>query len=244
MAAARKPPARRKSTSRPARRPARRARRRPAWRAGLPVLEQHHLDLLGLASVCLGVFLAFPLYLDWEGGRAGEAIVRGARWLVGEVAYASPVGFVAAGAAMVLRPVLPAVRPLRTAAACLVAGTTLAYAAGTLGLGPAGRHDIPWRPGLFRDRGGILGDALHQGTSTLFGPAGAHIAAVFLLLAGVMLLTGATVAGVVRATSTHVAETTRALRPARPARRPAPAPVRPPEPDHGEPVGVAEERAE
>src|SRR4051794_4975742 len=118
-----------------------RARRPSAWRMGLPVLEQHHYDLLGLALVGAGVFLAFPLYLGWDGGRMGEWMVRGARYAVGEGAYVAPLGLVAAGAVLVLRPVLPAARPFRSGAACLGGATTLAFAAWDLGRwpGPASR---------------------------------------------------------------------------------------------------------
>ena len=50
------------------------------------MLEQHHVDVIALAVVCAGVFLAFPLYLDWDGGRVGAALLSGGRWLVGDVA--------------------------------------------------------------------------------------------------------------------------------------------------------------
>jgi S-DNA-T family DNA segregation ATPase FtsK/SpoIIIE len=57
-----------------------------------------------------------------------------------------------------------------------------------------------------------VGEALYYGASTLLADVGAHILAVFLLVAGVLLLTGASVAGVMRATATKAADTTRSLR--------------------------------
>ena len=201
-----------------------------------PVLEQHHLDLLGLGLVALSVFLGFVLYGDWEGGRAGSALIDGLGWAVGEVRYLAPVAFAAAGAILVLRPVLPAVRPFRSGALCLFAGLTLALAAGTLGLGPGGGH-VSWERLYVTERGGLAGEGLYWAASTLFSDVGAHIIAIFLFCAAVLLLSGATVAGVLKATGTHVAETTRALRPqpaAAPARRQKA--VRPPEPDFEEPV--------
>ena len=48
--------------------------RRSGLRVSLPVLEQHHFDLIGLGLVAMGVFLAFPLYLGWNGGTVGEAV--------------------------------------------------------------------------------------------------------------------------------------------------------------------------
>src|SRR4051794_1005192 len=227
------PPAR-KSSSRGRRS---RARRPPAWRMGLPYLEQHHYDLLGMALVCLGVFLAFPLYLDWDGGRMGEWMVRGARYVVGEGAYVAPLGLVAAGAVLVLRPVLPAARPFRSGAACRVGAITLAFAAGPFGLGP-GAASRYWRPELFEHRGGIVGDALYYGSSTAFGSPGSHLIAVFLFLAGLLLVTGASIAGVLRATGTGMAETTRVVRRGSEELAalgqciPRRAPVAPPEPEY------------
>jgi S-DNA-T family DNA segregation ATPase FtsK/SpoIIIE len=200
----------------------------------LPLLEQRHLDLIGLGLVALSAFLAFVLYGGWQGGRAGEAIVEGLGWLVGTIRYLAPVAFMAAGAILVLRPVLPAVRPFRAGGACLFAGLTLALAAGTLGLGPGGGA-VHWDHFWVAHRGGVAGEGLYWALSTLVGTVGAHIVAIFLFVAAVLLLTGATVAGVVRATGAHVAETTKALRP-RPRPQPAPARVRPPEPTHSDPV--------
>src|SRR3954470_18132048 len=196
----------------------------------LPVLEQRHLDLIGLALVALSVFLAFVIYGGWQGGRAGEALVDGLGWLIGSIRFVAPVGLAVAGAVLVLRPVLPAVRPFRSGGACLFAALTLFLAAGTLGLGPGGGH-VEWSRWWVTPRGGLVGEGLYWLTSTLLGTVGAHVIGLFLFIAGVLLLTGATVAGVVRATSTQVAETTKAFRP-----RPRPAPVRPPEPVHAEPV--------
>src|SRR5215218_2432791 len=99
-------PAAKKKTA-PARKkaaPKRRATRQPSWKQSVPVLERHHWDLIGLALVCLGVFLAFPLYLDFDGGQVGAWIVKACRYGVGEVAFAAPVAFVIAGAIVVLRP--------------------------------------------------------------------------------------------------------------------------------------------
>ncbi len=199
------------------------------------------MDLLGLGLVCLGVFLAFPLYLGWDGGQAGAWIVEATRYLVGEVAYAAPVGFVLAGALVVLAPVLPVVRPYRSGGLCVLAASTLAAASHTFGLGP-GVATVQFKPMLFEFRGGILGDVLHYVGASAFGALGAHLIAVFLFLAGLLLITGATIAGVLRATGTGVADTTRALRrgseeiAAFGGRVRRPAAMEPPEPEGSEPV--------
>src|SRR3954464_8293339 len=214
MPPAKKAPARKRTATRAKAkpRPKARARRAGGWRTQLPILEQRHIDLIGLGLVAAGVFLVFPLWMQWDGGRGGEAIVDGLRYAIGVLASGAPVALCAAGALCVLRPVLPAVRPFRSGAVCLVAALTLALAAGTFGLGPSGvRHGF-WHTDFLSDRGGIVGEALFYAASNLVGNVGAHILAVFLFAAALLLLTGASIAGVVKATATVTADTTRALR--------------------------------
>ena len=182
---------------------ARRPAPQPAWRGRVPVLEQRHWDLIGLGLVAFAIFLAFLVYLGWDGGEAGGWLVDGLRRLVGAVHYLVPVALLTAGALLVLRPVLPAVRPFRAAGACLFAAGCLGLAAGTLGLGGGATVE---------ENGGLAGEGLYELSSTLLGDVGSHIVAVFLFLAGVLLLTGASVASVLKATGDSVTTTGRKLR--------------------------------
>ncbi len=196
------------------------------------MLEQHHLELIGLGLVAAGIFLSFVFYFGWDGGKVGEALADGGVFVFGRVAYLTPVAMLGAGVLMVLRPVLPTVRPFRAGAICLFAALMLGLAAGTLGIGPdAARHGF-WHRDFFEARGGVAGEALFWAASTLFQNIGAHILAIFLFLAGVLLLTGASIAGVIAATRTSVTQTTRHLR-----RHPTPSSgLAPPEPELGEVV--------
>jgi len=190
-----------------------RARRSSAtWAPRLPVVEQRHLDLFGLALVACGVFLAFPLYLGWDGGQAGDAVVDGLALAVGTLRYVAPVGVIAAGSVIVLRPVLPSVRPFKSGGICFVLALALMFAAGTLGLGPSTIRDGYWNQDFLRDRGGYLGESLFYVSSNLIGSIGTHILALFLFTAGLLLLTGASLAGILKATGGTVAESTRVLR--------------------------------
>jgi S-DNA-T family DNA segregation ATPase FtsK/SpoIIIE len=182
-------------------------------RATLPRLQQHQLDLIGLALVAFAAFFACVFYLGWAGGQVGEAMADGFLLLFGGAGYLVPVALFGTGAVLVLRPMLPAVHPFRTGALCLGAALCLGLAAGSLGLGPG---DTP-RHGTFdaeylRTHGGLVGEALFYGVRTLFQEVGAHILFVFLLLAGLLLLTGASVAGIVKGTRESVASTTRRVR--------------------------------
>ncbi|HEU4701515.1 MAG TPA: DNA translocase FtsK 4TM domain-containing protein, partial [Conexibacter sp.] len=223
--AARRPRSRAAARSR-AKRSAGASIRRPA----LPQLTPHQLDLLGLGLAALGIFLAFVLYLGAAGGSAGGALSDGLELLLGEVAYAAPVAFVAGGALLVARTLVPSMRPVRAGTLCLFAAVTLMLAAGTLGLG-SGMGDGVWSQETLKANGGAVGALLYWTTSHLFSEIGAHIIAIFLLLAGLLLLSGVTVASLLR----QAADSAVTLGPRReasaPTRAPAPEPVVPPEPE-------------
>jgi S-DNA-T family DNA segregation ATPase FtsK/SpoIIIE len=247
MAAARKPASRKPASRKPAARgskPRPRARRSSPRALRMPLLEQRQLDLIGLGLIAVGIFLVFPLCLGWQGGTAGRAASDAIAYLVGGFEYGVPAMIVAGGAIIVLRPVLPTLRPFRAGALCLLLALTLMLAAGTFGVGPGHAGVDAWDDEFVSARGGVVGQALLYATVKAFSMIGAHIIAVFLLLAGVLLLTGASVASVLRATGSGLADTTRAMSRVLPRRPRAPEseteePDEPPamqapEPDEGE----------
>ena len=222
-----------------------RRKRRPARRAWwpdleLPALEQRHWDLIGLGLVAFAAFFACVFYLDWTGGEVGEALASAMLFMFGGVGYAAPVLMFAAGALIVVRPMIPALHPLKTGTACLVAALMLGLAAGSLGLGPG---DTPRDGFLDSDylehHGGLVGESVFWTSAKLFSTAGSHILFVFLLLAGVLLLTGASIASIVTATQQAATSTTERMRrttaTVRVPYRPLP-PIAPPEPEDREPV--------
>jgi DNA segregation ATPase FtsK/SpoIIIE, S-DNA-T family len=222
----------------------------------VPQLEQRHWDVIGLALVAFAAFFACVFYLDWSGGRVGEGMADGFLFLFGGLGYLTPVALFAAGTLIVVRPLIEQVHPFRTGAACLAAALLLGLAAGSLGLGPG---DTP-RDGFLdadylRRHGGLTGEVLFWTSSTLFSEAGSHILFVFLLLAGLLLVTGASIAGLATATRDAATSTTERVRGATRSlhaaattplpRGPLPGdpipgvprePVEPPEPEGSEPV--------
>jgi S-DNA-T family DNA segregation ATPase FtsK/SpoIIIE len=205
----------------------------------MPVLEQRHRDILGLALAALGVFMGFVLYGSGSpapGGSAGHALAVAFGWTMGRARVLAPVTLVLAGGVLLLRPVLPALRPLRTGAGCLFAGITLALAAGMLGLSS---RPMPGAPAFssehLQSHGGILGAAIYGAAHPLVQDVGVDILVIFLALVGVILLTGASLATAIRATGNGLLDTTRILRslgpqPPRPSEAPAREPLRPPDP--------------
>ncbi len=178
-----------------------------------PALAPHQIDILGLALIAVGIFLAGVAYLHWAGGTLGDGAVRATKFALGELGYTIPAGLVAGGALILIRELRPPGRPLRTGTLCLTAALTLALASGTLGIGP-GRLPDPqfWRAAGFESRGGIIGQAELWVASHLLSFTGADILAGFLLVAGLILVTGATIASAVRVTGMRVADTGRVLR--------------------------------
>jgi DNA segregation ATPase FtsK/SpoIIIE, S-DNA-T family len=196
----RRPPLRRSGAQR-------RAPRRPRLVAA--ELEQRHLDVFGLCLIALGVFLTLVLYLDWDGGKVGSGATSGLEYLFGKVAYVAPLVMFFAGAALILKPFLPSVRPLRAGAVSLIAGLLLAFAAESAGIGEAHpARDGYFDPAWFPDHGGLVGEALYWSVANLAQRVGAHIIAVLLVAVGALLLTGTSIA-------TFLSTTGRAIRRAR-----------------------------
>ncbi len=186
----------RRSAAARARKPARRRKPAPRGRSLRPArIEQRHLDVAGLTLIAAGVYLALVLYLGWDGGRVGSMAEEWLTFAFGKVSYLIPVALFLSGAALILKPFMPAVKPLRTGGICLLAGLLLAFAAQTAGLGPdrpprAEVFDSSWFP----HHGGLAGESLYWTISTLFQRIGAHIVALLLIVAGCLLLTGTSIA--------------------------------------------------
>jgi S-DNA-T family DNA segregation ATPase FtsK/SpoIIIE len=184
----------------------------------MPELDQRQRDVIGLALVAVGVFMAFILWGHGDGGGAGHGLAVGLGWAVGKARVLAPIALVGGGAALLLRPVWPALRPLRTGAICLSASIVLALAAGTLGVssGATEEKGASWTSAFLQAHGGVAGEALYQGSHRLVQSVGVDILVVFLFLVGVILMTGASLASAIRATGSGVADTTRMLKAHRP----------------------------
>jgi S-DNA-T family DNA segregation ATPase FtsK/SpoIIIE len=229
----------RKAPARAAAKPRKRPQKKAQKALQLPQLSQRQRDLSGLALVATALFIAFPLYSGGDAGIGGEQFVSALRWSFGQVAYLVPPILALAGLVLILRPVVSLPQTLRVGALCLLLGASLALAAGTLGLGTGTGRTVQFDPALFGDRGGAVGDLLYLGSGTLVGPVGSHIFALFLLLAAVLLISGLSIAAVLRHGGSGLSDIGKALASGVDAlfnRRPATAPIAPPEPEGLEPT--------
>jgi S-DNA-T family DNA segregation ATPase FtsK/SpoIIIE len=194
----RKPVKRTRARSRRPARERRDVRRdlRAGARDAIAGLEQRHLDVIGLGLLALALYLGLVLYGGWDGGKVGGWAETGLSNVAGRVAYAVPFAFAAWGISLMMRPFIKAPAALNAGAILVLCALLLGFAAETAGLGAdrPNRHDY-FEPRFFTEHGGAVGEALYWATSSLFQRIGAHIVAVAMLLSGVLLLSGATVAG-------------------------------------------------
>jgi DNA segregation ATPase FtsK/SpoIIIE, S-DNA-T family len=136
-----------------------------------------HPELIGLGLVALGIFLAAVLWAGWNGGCVGGWIANGLDALVGSAAHGLPAALAIVGSLMVARSDLVDVRPFRTGIVVISLGLML-----TLG----------------KDEGGYLGTLLGGGLGLALGGTGVAIVGVLALLAGALLVTGASAGAILR----------------------------------------------
>ena len=144
--------------------------------------SQHESELLGLSLVALGLVLSAILYLGLDGGAVGSWLADALEDVVGDAAYVLPVALLALGGLLLARSDLLDVRPFRLGlGVCFLGLMTL----------------------LGKDSGGWIGMALGGTLAALVGETGAAIIGGALLLAGLLLVTGASTGAILRRTG-HV----------------------------------------
>src|SRR5438067_10297644 len=179
------------------------ARRRRGWRSALSValagalavvralrpreLDQRTRDVLGLVLLAVGTYLALVLYGGLAGGRIAHALASALGWLFGRARVFTPVAVLAAGALLLLRPLLAERRELRqdfapadlgrpepriAGLACLALAVTLALAAGTGGITSGGTS---WSSHFLQTHGGIVGEAVYVPAKHLVSDVGVTI---------------------------------------------------------------------
>jgi S-DNA-T family DNA segregation ATPase FtsK/SpoIIIE len=141
--------------------------------------SQHENELLGLALLALGLVLAAILYVGLDGGAVGSWLAGVLTDVIGEAAYVLPVALVALGGLLLARSDLLEVRPFR-----------LGVGVSFLGLMTL----------LGKDSGGFIGLAIGGTLAALVGQTGAAIIGGALLVAGLLLVTGASTGAILRRT--------------------------------------------
>ncbi len=152
--------------------------------------EHHHPELSGLGLAAFGIFLSSVLYLGWNGGFAGALLADGVLGAIGATGYILPLAAIIYGLLLLVRSELVDLTPFRR-------GIAIAFLGLQLVLGNV--------------HGGYSGRGLEAAFSKLMGGTGATIAAVLALVAGTLLLTGASLGAWLRRSGERI----RRARPAR-----------------------------
>jgi S-DNA-T family DNA segregation ATPase FtsK/SpoIIIE len=173
-ATARRAPARR---SAPARKRAAPARRKQARE---PLLAPHqYRDLAGLALGALAAFSVLVLWAGAGGGGVGDALRSGLALLAGRGVAVAPLALAALGGSLLLRADPRRLRPFRVGSIALSLGVLSLLGSTDL------NHDA------LRHGGGYAGNGLHAAAAAVAGEPGALVLAVFGVVAGLLLLSGA-----------------------------------------------------
>jgi DNA segregation ATPase FtsK/SpoIIIE, S-DNA-T family len=151
---------------------------------------RQHPELIGLGLLSLGFFLAVVVWLEWDGGAVGGKIDEWLAALLGDGRMGVPLLLVALGALMVARASLVDLSPFRTGSIVLVVGAMT----------------------LVGTEGGAIGRLLDAVFGSLLGETGTSILALFLLAAGALLVTGASVGALVQHSARAARETAAAAR--------------------------------
>jgi DNA segregation ATPase FtsK/SpoIIIE, S-DNA-T family len=145
--------------------------------------SHQHPELWGLGMTAVGLFLATVLWLGWNGGPVGSHVADWLEDVVGAAATALPLILIGIGALLLVRSALIDVRPFRTG-----------LIVGAFGLMIA----------LGDEHGGFAGTLLGGGLAAIAGEMGAMIVGVTLLLAGALLVSGASAGALLRRSGTAV----------------------------------------
>ena len=189
-----KPRTRTTTRKAPARKPKSSARSKAASRSRQSSgLSDLHVDLIGIGLAVLGAFSAAVVWGGWNGGPVGTALQSGTEILVGRLVVLLPAVLLVAGVLVVARESIPGGRAVKSGAMLLLAGAALALTAGTFGLG-SDSIEPSWSIEALKANGGVFGQTFYAGLTALVSTIGAHLFAVFLLIAGAVLVSGVSVA--------------------------------------------------
>jgi len=175
----------------------RRRRQGPSRRTASNAHDMQSREITGLGLVGLGAFLGMTLFLGVSVGPVGNGLETLVRLGIGRAVALAPLVLVALGLAVIFGWEILRRRPFQLGAGVLGGALLLALAAGSLGLG--GRTRNGWfDPTVMRGRGGFVGELQHFVTAHAIGGAATTLLALLGLVAGGVLVTGASLSILLR----------------------------------------------
>jgi len=179
------------------------SRKRPKKRRKDP----RRRELIGLGMIGFGVLLGLALVA--AGGPVGGDLVDLVRVAVGRAVWLAPVALIGVGVLVILKHPILAAPPLRLGALLAIGAILTALASGVLVGGPerAGWFDTA----SVQERGGHVGEALFYATSSTVGGIGTLLIVLVALIAGAILISGASLAQVLRTSGESAVATSQAV---------------------------------
>jgi S-DNA-T family DNA segregation ATPase FtsK/SpoIIIE len=188
----------------------RKRRQGPARRVAASAGSMQAREIAGLALIGVGTFLGMTLFFGVTVGPVGNGLETLVRLAVGRAVALAPVVLVALGVGVILGWEILTRPPFRAGVITLLAAIQLALAGGILGLG--GRTRTSWfDTTVMQGRGGLLGEIEYFVTSHTVGGPGTTLVVVLGLIAGAVLVTGASLSLVLRRSGKGAAVAGRAM---------------------------------
>ena len=167
-------------------------------------------EITGLGLVGLGAFLGMTLFLGISVGPLGNGLETVVRLGVGRAVALAPLVLVGLGLSVIFGWEIVTRRPFQLGAGVLAGALLLALAAGSFGLG--GRTRIGWfDPTVMQGRGGFAGELEYFVTAHTIGGAATTLLVFLGLVAGAILVTGASLSLLLRRSGTGAAVAGRAV---------------------------------
>ena len=180
------------------------APRRPA-----PPRHPHQRrELIGLVLVGIGVLLAAQIYLGFGVGPLGGWLEQLLRLVVGRLVLVLPPMLAALGGVLIFDEDLLQLAAIRVGSVVLTLSLCTLLAAGMFGIGGA-PHTGWFRPPIMEMRGGAVGESVWFGSAHTVGPIGTGMLVVLGLLAGLVMITGASVGRTLRRSGVGAATASR-----------------------------------
>ncbi len=159
--------------------------------------DDQRREMVGLTVMGTGLMLGLMRFVGMAGGPVGDAMLDVSRVLTGRASIVVPGLLVALGAALLARVRLVESPPFRLGAILIMASVFGALGAGLVGLASDPRG--AWFSGHdMMVRGGAPGAGLGWLATTLFGRGGATVLFLLGLVAGLVLVTGASLESAMR----------------------------------------------
>ncbi len=185
-------------------------RRAPARRAPQAQRTGTTREIVGVSLIAVGAFLALTLYAGVATGPVGAGLEDLVRLVVGRAVLLSPLLLAGAGILLILNHPLLRSRSFLAGCGLLIGALTLALAGGLLGLpGPA---RVSWfDSAAMMEGGGVIGESLYRLTSATVSDVGSTIIVVLGLIAGAILVSGASLEVLLRRSSAGAATASRRM---------------------------------